>query len=116
MTIPELHELLETTGFPVWKYRAVQEDIFKEEMPFIVYHDTDSYFDVTSGTIWRKITNVGIDVFSQKDGDAEMLEKVLLKNNIIPKIIRPIWIEDEKIINTQFDIVISQSFCKDDLS
>jgi len=103
MTLQNLHEILEETGLSVWKYQA-----FQETMPYIVYAPVSITFNLASGTIWRRLTSVGVDVYSQKDEDAETLEKVLLKNYLIPTSIIPLWIPDHKVINTQFDLSISQ--------
>jgi len=110
MILQELFEILKTTGLSVWKYEA-----FQKPMPFIVYQDIESRFDTSSGTVWRKTTKVGIDVYSTEDCDSETLERVLLKNKLIPTSITKIYIPEGKIINTQFDVNISQEIYEDDL-
>jgi hypothetical protein len=109
MTLQDLHELLETTGFPVALFEAAFDED-QDTLPYIVYAPTSASFDMASGTIWRKATRIGLDLFSQKVEDAEKLEAVLLRNKLFPTSVVTVWFPEHKIINTQFDLTISHEF------
>jgi len=111
MTLQNLYEILSTTDFPVYQFES-KSDFENDQrvFPYIVFEPNMTTFNMSSGTIWRKITGINILLFSRLQShtvDAEKLEKVLIINKLIPTITY-YWSPDDNIFTTVFDISITQ--------
>lgn len=103
MKLTELTKILKATGFPV----AYSHFKTHQEPPFVVYVTSHSSNFIADGKVYKKITNVQIELYtSKKDLDAEAkVEQVLDDNNITYQSTET-FIETENLFQIVYEIKI----------
>lgn len=103
MTLIELANLLESTGYPV----AYSHFKTTTNPPFIVYIETPSTNFFADNKVYRKGLNVDVEVYTDyKDTEVENKIESLFDEHDIPWESNEVWIESEKLFQRIYEISI----------
>jgi hypothetical protein len=101
MTLVELKQILESTGYPV----AYSHFNSPQKPPFIVYlvDDTSNFF--ADNHVFKKIDNVQVELYTnKKDLQAEQRLEQLFFDNEIPWDSTEIFIQSEKLFQKIYEV------------
>lgn len=100
MTLQELLNLLDSTGYPV----AYNHFNSTPSVPFIVYRlPSEDGFDADN-VVYHNISDVEIEVYTnRKDLNVEATIKNLLNENELPFVSFETWIESEKLFQKIYE-------------
>lgn len=106
MTLSELKNILEATGYPVaYSHFTATENVPVPGPPFITYLVADSSNLFADNKVYQKINNVQIELYTdKKDLQAEKKLEDLLEQNEIPYETTEGWIDTEKIFERVYEI------------
>lgn len=102
MTLAELAQKLNGLGYPI-AYSHFKEP---QKLPFICYLVIDSDNFIADNKVYREILNVDIELYSNKDFEAENKIKAMLNENELPYSYDEIYIKDEEVFKSTFSIQI----------
>ena len=102
MTLAELAQKLNGLGYPI-AYSHFKEP---QKLPFICYLVVEGETITADDTIYEEILNVDIELYSDKDFEAENKIKNMLKENELPYSYDEIYIKDEEVFKSTFSIQI----------
>lgn len=100
MTLQQLKEILDQTGYPV----AYNHFSSEPTVPFIVYRlpTSDNFF--ADGAVYHDVDNIEIELYTdKKDLTAEKKLEDLLKTNELPFQYYESWIESEKLLQKLYE-------------
>lgn len=101
MMLPELYNILKATGYPV-AYSHFDEP---QKPPFITYLVSDSPNFVADNKVYKKITDVRIELYTTiKDLVAEQKIEDLLDENELPYQPSEAFISSEKLFQKIYEV------------
>lgn len=106
MTLIELKNILEATGFPVAYSHFVETDHEAlPEPPYILYLVVYSSNLMADNTVYKSIQNVQIELYTdKKDLDAESVLETVLNENEIPYDTTETYIESEQLFQKIYEM------------
>jgi hypothetical protein len=106
MTLIELKEILEATGFPVaYSHFVETQDQPIPEPPYICYLSTFSSNMKADNKVYKQIGNVQIELYTnKKDIYAETKIETLLTENEIPYESTETFIESEELFQKIYEV------------
>jgi hypothetical protein len=101
MTLVELKQLLDTTGYPV-AYAHFNNPV---EAPFITYLEAFSSNQFADNKVYKKVKNVQVELYTNyKDLTAESTLENVLDANEIPYETTETFIESEQLFQKTYEI------------
>jgi hypothetical protein len=106
MTLVELKQILDTTGYPVaYSHFIATENNPMPSPPYITYLVSHSSNMFADNKVHKKISNIQIELYTnKKDLQAESKLEDALDENEIPYETSEIWIESEKLFQKIYEI------------
>lgn len=106
MTLVELKQILNETGYPVtYSHFTPTPNNSVPDPPYICYLETPSSNMFADDEVYQEIENVRIELYTvKKDRTAEGKVKELLKNHKIPFETSEDYIESEKLFQKIFEV------------
>lgn len=103
MTLAELKKLLDTTGYPV-AYSHFEKE---QKLPFITYLTPSTSNLIADNYAYQKFHNVDIELYTKKkDLAAEQKLESILDKNDLPYDVTEVYIEDEKVYQRVYEIIL----------
>jgi hypothetical protein len=110
MTLPELKALLDQTGHPVYysHWKPTQDEPNPPDPPFICYLETFSSNFSADNSVFKKIPNVQVELYTKKKNlAAEADLEAILDSNEIPYDTSELFIESEQLFQKIYEVTLT---------